>query len=299
MTLFDFEIDNEVKESDILAGFELFKQEFKQLGNYHSASLSALSPGLRPYLIHFQDKGWIKISRGRIEPNRDLLDYHTPEEAVEMYQESIDLLLKQTNVNWYNSLLPASHFTVTFKNNEDKERFYKLKAVVTKETAMKLGLKHFLEIPSARGSKMNRFDSKWERKHVLPMIAEWIIPMTDYDEIDRFFRTHAFFCGRRDWAWNDSNATPYAEYKTVMPGSLHLAALAEAQDVKTVGLILSYTGGSWSKREATTRKILYPDGWSHEKYTETLTADDLDRIYQDLERLDRLHGGRYLNGHSA
>lgn len=179
---------------------------------------------MKPFFHEFADRGWVTIKQNSVAPFRDLLDYHTPFEALDIFQEKIDNILDSPDVNWYNNVLPILHFNVTFKTDEDQELFRNLKQEVTKRAALSLGLNHFLNIPSARGHKINRFDSPWVRKHVIPLIASKVIPITDYDEIMEFFGTHAFFCGRQDW---DSKymTTPYAEYKTVLLNPLDAAAL--------------------------------------------------------------------------
>lgn len=154
-----------------------------------------------------------------VHPKREFLDYHTPEEAIENYQIVIESLLNRDKKCWYKDFLSARNNAgpCEFKTEEDRERFSKMKKEVTKEAAITLGLDHFMNVPSSRGHKMNQFDSKWEKKHVIPMIAEKIIPMTDYDDVEEFFKTHSFFCGRRDWTWSKSPTPtpPYPEYKTV------------------------------------------------------------------------------------
>jgi hypothetical protein len=302
LTLFDFEVENNVTESDIEAAFEIFKQDFKKLGNYHSKQKSCLSKGLYPYYLYFEERGWVKLDGQRVIPNRALLDYHTSEEAIEPYQTSVERFLSQKNKCWYKDFLSIRNHCgpYEFKTNKDKEEYEKLKKQISKEVATTLGLEHFLNVPSSRGSKMNRFDSKWEKKHVIPMIASKVIHMTDFDEIKKFFRTHAFFCGRRDWIWKDCTLTaPYPEFKTVMLTEFDIACLTEANDEKTVALILSYTGGGWTNFDSNNRKILYPLGWSYKRYQESLTFDDVEKIFSDIERLNRLHGGHYLNVHSA
>lgn len=303
LSLFDFEFEETRSEGDIRAAFEILKQEFKKHGNYYCMGKERLPFPIRSYFHIFEERGWVTMNDHSVYPKRDLLDYHTPEEAIEEYQIAVEKLLKQDKKCWYNDFLSARNHMgpCEFKTDEDSRRFSKMKKEVTKEAAITLGLDHFLNVPSSRGHKMGRFDSRWEKKHVIPMIAERIIPMTDYDDVEDFFKTHIFFCGRRDWTWGKSSSPipPYPEYKTISLSEFDIACLAEASDEKTVALILSYTGGSGSSYNNQNLKILYPAGWSHKKYQESLTFDDLELIYLDLERLDRLHEGKYLNGRSA
>lgn len=298
-SLFDFEFESSTTEEDIVAAFEHFKQVFKKMGNYHSTSMDRLPFEIRSFVHHFEERKWIQFDGSRLTPRRDLLDYKTAEEVAEEYQNILQEILSRKSYCWYSDILSVRNNIEPFEfsSEEERQRFYELKAEITKETVLTLGLNHFLNVPSSRGMKMNRFSSKWEKKHVIPFIASLVIPITDYDEMKAFFKNNAFFCGRRDWAW-EMQTTPYPEFKTIMLTEFDVAALCEAKDEKTVSLILSYTGGSWCNSGSEKYKILYPDGWSYERYQSTLTFDDVDLIFADMERLNRLHrGSRYA--HSA
>lgn len=266
LSLFDFDFEQTKSEEEITAAFEILKQEFKKRGNYHCMNMNDLPIQVRSFFYDMAERGWLKIKESRVYPKRDLLDYHTAEEAIEGYQTAIEELLSREKKCWYNDFLSARNFSgpCEFKSKEDKDRYHKMKHDITKEAAITLGLDHFINVPTSRGHKMNRFDSKWEKKHVIPMIAERVIPMTNYDDVEEFFRTHAFFCGRRDWVWGASNIPipAYPEYKTVMVSQFDIACLAEAKDEKTISLTLSYTGGSWSNHDTERYRILYPEGWS-------------------------------------
>lgn len=294
LTLFDFDFDQKRSEEEVIGAFELLKQEFKKRGNYHCMNKNELPFPVRSLCYCFEERGWIKLEESRVYPRRDLLDFHTADEAIEGYQEAIEKLLNREKKCWYRDFLSVRNFfgPCEFESKEERARFYQLKHEITKEAAMALGLDHFLNVPTSRGTKMNRFSSKWEKKHVLPMIAKRVIPLSSYEDVEQFFQTYAFFCGRRDWVWGstNSNIPAYPEYKTVMLTEFDIACLAEAKDEKTISLILSYTGGSWINQYSEKYKILYPVGWSYQKYQESLTCDDLEIIFADMERLDRLHG---------
>ncbi|MFS0783439.1 hypothetical protein [Bacillus sp. 1P06AnD] len=53
--------------------------------------------------------------------------------------------------------------------------------------------------------------------------------------------------------------------------------------------ILSYTGGSWCNVQSKRYKLLYPEGWNDQTYTDSLTPDDMEKIFSDIDRLKRLH----------
>src|SRR5690606_6307513 len=165
---------------------------------------------------------------------------------------------------------------------------YRQKKRVTKEIAYRLGLEHFKNVPTSRGSKMSSLDSKWQQENVLPLIAKHVIPMMDMDEIEEFFRSHAFFCGR--WDWNSKGAPPRPEVKGFYPTEFELACLSQATDEKTVKEIFDYMGCSMGSGVSEGKTLIFPDGWSKEKYYESLTEEDKRILEEDRLRLERLHG---------
>ncbi|RKJ27626.1 hypothetical protein D7X33_42785, partial [Butyricicoccus sp. 1XD8-22] len=124
-----------------------------------------------------------------------------------------------------------------------------------------------------------------------------IIPITDFDQMDDFFRTHVFFMGRRDWQEGyrqDFEIPPYPEFKRLSPSYFDIACLCEAEDEKAVKLILDYSGSVYGYSEKNSDlTFLYPNGWSMEKYESTLTDKDRELIRKDKERLKRLHSHKY------
>lgn len=303
MTLFDFEEDvQDLTETKIQEMFVLLQQDFKKTNNPFRKSIKYLPEKLKLYLQYFEDKGWIKIEMGTsVQIIDEYVDWHTPEEVVDTYQEQMETLLLSPNICWYTDVLQLRNFhgPIRFRSNEDRERWYELKKEITKQASIQLGLNHFLNVPSSRGPKMSSLSS-WAKKHVLPIIAEHVISISDYDEMENFFREHSFFFGRRDWDWGKSTfpLAPYPVFKSFSPTEFKIACFCEAQDQKTVALILEYMGYASGGGIHKDRKVIFPKGWSMEKYNDSLTADDIDLIYSDIERLDRLHNGRVLNGRS-
>lgn len=301
-TIFDFEIENDATEEDIKSAFSLLVQAFKKRLNPACMGKDNIPKECKRYLSYFIERKWIELKGAVVYVDENLIDYHTPEELADFLYENMENIMLEDKKCWYTDFLPVINHSgaIRYRNKEDKEKFWELKSEIIKTFAIKLGLKHFLTVPSSRGHMMGRFSSKWEKKHVIPFIAEKVIPMTNFDEIEKFFKEHAFFCGRRDWVWGDQGnmkTAPYPEYKSIMLSAFDIACLVEATDVKTVALILSHTGGAWCNYNSDRYKILYPDGWSYQRYLNSLTPNDLEVIFKDIERLDRLHNGTYLKGH--
>lgn len=208
----------------------------------------------------------------------------------------VDEVMKKPNLCWYNDVIPVINqgaIPIRCINNETKELMRKKQKEIIVKFAQKLGLKHFLNTPSARGYKINPFSSKWTKENVLPLIAEKVIPMTNFVKIDSYFSNHVFFFGRRDWDRSgyrkDYDIPPYPEYVKLMPSYLEIASLCEARDEATIKLILDYSGCSfgYEKRQSNLTYV-YPEGWSYAKYKESLSDDDIKVIREDQERIKRL-----------
>lgn len=218
------------------------------------------------------------------------IDFHDPQELIDVFKKLADERLSNPKICWYKDFLQFGNFfsPIQFKNNEDRKRFAALKYNAMKDIAIRLGLDHFLNVPSSRGTKMNVLSSKWEREHVLPLMIEHILPITEYDEMASFFSSYSFFCGRRDWTWGKHaiDIAPYPEFKSFSPIYLDIASLCEANDAETVKLIIEYQGCAYGSGN---REVLYPKGWSMEKYQESLTDEDKELIRLDKERLEKLH----------
>lgn len=297
LSLFDFDFSGEENSfEDKKAVFETLLDYFKELRNPYTMNIEYLPLKVKTYLDNFEAEGWIKIEQNRIEIKHQYIKFHTVEELADEYQAKMDHWLNKPDVCWYNDILQVRNFfgPIRFKDKNDQKAFYLEKNRITKEAAKQLGLNHFINKPSSRGHKMSPFDSKWTKEHVLPTIVEHVISITDIDEMYQFFREHTFFFGRRDWNWDKSpvQTAPYAEYRAFLPTEFDLACLCEAKDLKTVKLIMDYQGSAFGG-DLMNRKIIYPNGWSYERYEATLTDEDKELIKKDKERLARLHGEIY------
>jgi hypothetical protein len=302
-TLFDFDFTESQKEmfseERVSKKFRELQGIFKKRRNAYFVSLSEIPRDILMYLEEFEKRGWIERrgdlnNRSGINILDPYLAFHTVDEVVEPFRQEMRRKLASPDVNWYKNVLDlanGSYGPIRWKDDEVKEEASRQMHEISKKAAMELGLKHFIEVPSSRGAKMDPFDSKWSRKHVLPVIAEKVIPITDYEEMDNFFRSHMIFFGRDDW--KPYGDTPYPNFKQLLPSMFHLACLCEAKDEKTVKLILDYAGSSYGRKETSDFTYLYPEGWSYERYLESLTDEDKEKIRQDQDRLKRLHGERY------
>lgn len=301
LDLFDFdftETNEEVFSDDkVLEKFRQLQQAFKEKQNAYNMQMEEMPKDVIMYLDEFLNRGWIeKRSSSGINIPDEHLTYHTADELIKEYEDTMNRVLSRPVANWYNHVLPVMNFNsspIRWKNDNVREEVSKAKKEINKKAAQTLGLKHFLEVPESRGSRMKCLDSKWEKKHVIPKIADLVIEITDFDEMEDLFRNHAFFCGRRDWTWGKSTIpiAPYPEFKRLMPTVFDIACLCEAEDEKTVQLILEYAGCAFGyfERLNPNMKYVYPDGWSMKEYEATLTFEDIELLIEDRERLKRLH----------
>lgn len=293
MNLFDFNVE-EVSEEKVHEKFEeLLDVHFKS-GNPYYLNLNRVPSDLRPYIDYFEERQWLTTRRkDGFSIERSLLKYPTPADAIDEYQDKIEKALNSPDVCWYKTILPIRNFSSPyFRTDEEKKRYEEMKREVTEHAATTLGLEHFKNVPSSRGMKVNRFDSKFEKANTIPLIASFVIPITDIVEMRDFFNNHAFYSGRRDENWRSGSSitiAPYPEYKSFTPSEFDLACLCEAEDEKTIALILQYVGGSSSSTFSKYNKVLYPDGWNHTRYMNSLTDEDVISLMEDLARLKRLN----------
>ncbi|MFD1362768.1 hypothetical protein [Lentibacillus salinarum] len=296
---FDFTESNAEMFSDekVLEKFKQLQQAFKEKQNAYNMRLEEMPKDLIMYLDEFQKRGWTEKEFGSgINIPDEYLDYHTADELIKEYEEAMNRVLNRPDTNWYNHVLPVMNgksSPIRWQNKKVRQEVSRAKHEINKKAAQTLGLKHFLEVPESRGKRMKCLDSKWEKKYVIPKIAELVMEITDFDEMEDLFRNHAFFCGRQDWTFGQSTVpiAPYPEFKRLMPTVFETACLCEAEDEKTIKLILDYMGCATGNLERMNPNIkyIYPDGWSMNKYEATLTDEDIERIIDDQERLKRLH----------
>ncbi|WP_193065165.1 hypothetical protein [Oceanobacillus oncorhynchi] len=303
LSIFDIpteEIIDTISEEEIEKQFSILQDISKEHDNSYFIGISNLPLSVKNCLKQFEEKGWIEKRLGNgvciLDP---FLAHKSPEEIAAIHQERLDMALENPNVSWYENVLHVANFSPTpirYKNKEMQWKTRQLIDEITKNAAKKLGLKHFLEVPSSRGMKINPISSKWARNHVLPMILEKIIPIKDMNEMEDFFHYHVFFMGRRDWDKKGYSKNyqipPYPEFKRIVPSVFDIACLCEATEAKTIKLILEYAGSAHGcmEREKDDMIYLYPEGWSFANYESTLTDEDKLLIKEDQERLERLHG---------
>ncbi len=299
LTLFDFDFtesqEEMYSEKRVSEQFAVLQQMFKDRQNSYYMGMGELPREMIVYLDEFERRGWINKRKSSVsDPGINIPDehliYHTFDEIIGLYKQQLLQVLKQPNISWYEDILPIGNFGFSpyrYKSEELKEAVSKKKSEITKSIVMDLGLKHFLDVPSSRGNKITAFSSKWSKENVLPMLIEYVIPITDYDEMQDFFLNHVFFFGRRDWDWGKSTIpiTPYPEFKQPMPSYLETAALCQATDAKTIKLIFDYVGYMSGGNVTKGKKVLYPSGWSMVRYEESLTDADRRLIHKDQERL--------------
>ncbi|WP_374724204.1 hypothetical protein [Calidifontibacillus erzurumensis] len=298
-SLFDFNFESR-SEEEVKEAFAQLIQFSKKNGNPRCLRTKGYSLNLdgscsfekknipsylKTYFNDFEEKGWIKVNGDAIEIRDDLKDFHTPEEVVEIFRETVEEYLKNGG-NFYGIYTIRTNFSLgyKFKDHPTYLEFTRIMEKVMDDFAKKLGLKHFIEVPESRGHKMDLFDTKLA-KQTVKRIAEDIIPMTVFDDVRDYFNRYAFFRGI-----DRQMAKP--DILVLKPNALEIQSLAEATDIKTVDLILSYCGAVWSKNSLKKYTIIYPDGWNRERVLEELsTPEMIDVFLKEMERLSQLHGG--------
>lgn len=300
MSIFDEEIisileephDNKDYEERVKNAFKELLVFSKKRNNPSFISSKGLPVKIRNYVLDFKKNGWIDTEKSMLQIKEEYINFHTVEELIDDYQISIKSLLSKPNLCWYKDFLQLRNFSGPrrFKNKSDKDRFYNEKSKITKEVALQLGLNHFINVPSSRGHKMSAISSKWARKYVIPTLAKYVIPITDIDKMESFFKNHTFFFGRRDWDWEGlSNIPAYPTFKAFSPTEFELACLTQVEDENTLKMIFDYLGYATGSGLLENRRIVFPEGWSIERYEESLTEEDKELIGLDKERLKRLH----------
>ncbi|KRG13913.1 hypothetical protein ACA30_13375 [Virgibacillus soli] len=295
LTLFDFDFSQEAKtEEELEKSFRELQEWHKERRLPYKLRLQNLPSHLRMDIERFKEKGWIIFDRLTNESTFEIADekllHYTVEELISNYRENMESLLQRKDVCWYKYVLNLRNFhgPIRYKDKETKDEYYRQKDRITKEAALRLGLEHFRNIPSSRGMKMSHLDSTWQKEHVLPLITKHALPIMDIDEMEQFFKEHVFFCGR--WDWNTKGVPPRVDIKGFIPTEFDLACLCQAKDEKTVKEIFDYMGCSMSSGVKEGKILLFPEGWSKEKYYESLTEKDKQTLEEDRLRLERLHG---------
>lgn len=298
LTLFDFDFSEEQEkmfsEERIKEKFNELIQYSKKEGNPHYLSIRELPNNMYMYLEKFIEKGWVKQHQANVYIEDKYLDFHTTEELTQIFEKAMSSVANKESVCWYNDVLPVInrlYLPIRIQKKVELE-FRKVKKEIVKKYALKFGLQHFKSVKSARGHKGNF--GKWVKRNVFPIIIENILNLSTYEEVEEYFNKNIFFCGRRDENMSSAYAkiAPYPEFYRFSPSYLEIASLAQATTEKDVKLILDYCGILHYGLNAFTDygNAIYPDGWSFERYLAELTDEDKVMIYEDRERLKRLHG---------
>lgn len=298
LTLFDFDFSEEKTVKDYEKMFTEILEISKQKGNPYCLSREYLPPHIGMMDIFEMEKlGFLKTWKDYLEISDDKLFYHTLDEALAIFEKKMAKACNKENVCWYKDVISVSHGTgiSRWQSKELSNAFYLEKEKIVRRYAEQFGLKHFKEVPSSRGIKIRSFSS-WEKENVLPVISKFVLATDNYDEIKGYFRGSSFFMG-----FNRGGYLPYPDFKSFIPTTFDIVCLSEAKTEKDVTLIFEYIGCSMGgvlcvinniskdKKYLAGKKIIYPEGWSWERYIETLTDEDKENIKADLQRLNRLH----------
>lgn len=292
---FDFSQDQDEMYSDenVLKQFKELQLLSKRYGNGYCIGLEKLPNQMMMFIDKFVENGWIERRGSGISVLDEHLIYHTLDEVISTFENSMNRISKKENVCWYKDVISVINFCPSPIRwlDEPKKEYNKLKNKITLKYALQFGLEHFKNVPSSRGMKMLTMN-KWAKKNVMPIISNAVLNMSEYEEIEKYFRNHAFFLGRRDWDksgyTSDYHIPPYPEFIQLLPTTFDMACMLQAETSEDIELILEYVGHS---RGSTIeeKETVYPNGWSFEKYIDSLTDEDKELLQKDRQRLASLH----------
>jgi hypothetical protein len=304
-SLFDFEPVTYTEE-EIQEAFALLVQRVKEKGNYFSLSGVEISD-IKKYFQEFNDRNWLS----NLGVRRDLIHYHTVDEIVETIEDYVVHLLDRIDdgevVNWnevtwrtWNKYVPCVMDIDNEKSQKMKMDIWKQTQVFSKKIALKLGLKHYMENPISRGTKTYNFNSKGFKKHLIPYLEQKVAKINDFDEMKEFFNCY-FLAGRRDQILNipkgsSYKTTPHPFYVQITVTDLDIVALCETDksNVKAVlSLVLQHVGSSYAGYKSIKHKhkrVQCTPTFTYQDYIQSLSSEDTLLIYEDIQRLNRLHG---------
>lgn len=301
-SLFDFAYEQVTySEEEIQEAFALLVQRKKEKGNYYGLSNLEIDD-IEKFFPIFEERKWLKGQQVR----RDLLDYHTVDEVIEKIEDYVDKLLgcidKGEVINWYehtwkhwDSYIPLDMSENPTLSRQLKSQVYKLTEIYSKEIALKLGLKHYMENPKSRSSEMNAFSSKGYQKHFIPYLEQEIVNITDYEEMKKFFDCY-FLVGRRDdfhKSYSNYKVIPYPLFERITLNELEIVTLCQADksNVKTVlKTMLKHMGKSSCGNAGLQYKtVRYTSTFTYQDYLNSLTSEDIVLILEDIQRIESLH----------
>lgn len=216
----------------------------------------------------------------RLSLKESYRQYESAEKVAGDLEEAVEKALYEGKrlyeVSWI-----FSHFYMSGQYNpKEAETYKRLSGEINKNVAIQLGLEHFINVPDSRGSKINLLSSPFEKNVTFPKIAEDVIPMTEFDEVKAYFKNNIFFCGKKD-----RNDWPFPSLKELILNDFLIACLAEAKDQKTVKLILSHAGGTSPSIYVSRKNVIFPDGWSLERFNSELSADEIAEVLNSLQAI--------------
>lgn len=277
-----------------VANVHEFAELWRQVGNPIQTSLvfflkdtgcdSELLESLIDKEIVLKDSSGFSLS---IRLQEQYWMYYTIEEALELLKQQFKEVKKINRSSF------ADFYTVTHRfsrkyaikdfrdDSEIQNEFSDGQDKLLKQLAIEYGLVHFEKFPACRGTKTCQLRSDFEKQEILPMIAADLIRMKTFDEVKRYFNHHMFFCGKRSYG------APYPENRVFLPNHLLIASLAEADDEDTVAFLMDYAGIGFKANGATDKKVLYPKGWSYERYMSSLSMLEIGHIVDDYHKKDK------------
>ncbi|MED0738991.1 hypothetical protein [Aneurinibacillus thermoaerophilus] len=235
LTLFDYDYSQQTVDLD--GAVKELQKFFKEKGNpVRTQDFSSLSGSTIRLFPELEEKGYIRVVDGMVELKEEYRDYHSVEELLAIFHEVVDAHLaaggNHYDIYGISTQMSLMYHTPGFSRALEKE---------VDEYGIKLGLEHFLSVPKSRGHRMGRADGK-ERRWIVDAVAESVLPLDDWREVKVFFDTHAFYLGQRRAA----DGQLYDDILTFSGRAFKYQCFAQAQDKKTVELILSYMGGGFS-----------------------------------------------------
>ncbi|MEK5217762.1 hypothetical protein [Psychrobacillus sp. FSL H8-0487] len=297
-SLFDFDFEPVViSDEEVEEMWSLLQLEMKKEGNYFTERKFIEKLGLQKYQESFVKKGYMTLRHDQYSAVRSHLIYHTLDEILDEFEEKVERFLENPSSDYRGSAsflleLPCDMAPTIDESQKIKGEAYELMKPFSKRIAIELGVDYYTKNILTSDYKMNCFSDKAYKTHFLPFFYDLVIPITDYDEMYDLLKNHSFVVGRNDHFMYGT--TPYLKVEKPMFSDLDIAVLCQTTDKKIINHILRRVGKSMGGRSNINDNnfsgLLFAPTFSYQDYVNSLTMDDSVKIFDDIERLNRLHG---------
>ena len=258
MNLFDFDFSKELTKEDLEKAVSELAEFSKQIGNprylfkdYIIGELGDIEEVSIPVHLHRMLPRLISEGYVTLTPNGLILDdrykeFHTIPELIERFREVChDYLNRGGHAYGLYSIRTAFSLRYHLKTEEEQKLFYQSLERELSKIQRSLGLIHFLEVPNARGRRMNILNDRSLRK-IRRIMAEELVNYTDYQRVLDYFKHHGVYRGEfkynKNASWIDHSKIPKLDVIVLMPTDFEAQCVAEAMNTTDIELVMDYMG---------------------------------------------------------